>query len=119
MANSNTGQIVLIGAIGLAAVYLLTRRQTSTPLPYYPTQPTQPTQQTQTQQLLNWAKTQSAATTITNIIAGLDWSGIADMWGKIFGSDSSSDYSGGGTDVPYNPYPEYDPYNTGNGEYWV
>lgn len=112
MAN-NTGQIILIGAIGLAAVYLIANKPQS---PYYPQQPTVPQTQTQQQQLLNWANTQSPSTiqTITNIIKGLDWQGIADMWSKIFGSGSSSgDYSGGGTDVPYNPYPEYDPYNDG------
>lgn len=123
MAN-NTGQIVLIGAIGLAAVYLLTRRQPSSPAPYpyqqYPTQyPTQSTTQSQTQQLLQWAQTQASGSTIANVITGLDWQGIADLWGKIFGSSGTSNtYSGGGTDTPYNPYPEYNPYDTG-GEIWV
>lgn len=116
MAKSNTGQIVIIGAIGLAAVYLLTRRgqTTSPPLPY-----SAPTTQQQQQQLLQWANTQSAATTIANIIGGLDWQGIADMWGKIFGGSNHEDYSGGGTDSTTNPYQEYDPYNYNNGEYWV
>lgn len=122
MAN-NTGQIVLIGAIGLAAVYLLTRRQTSTQLPYYPyPQQQQPQTTTQTQQLLQWAQTQPAVSTITSIINNLDWQGIADMWGKIFGGSgsSSSDYSGGGTDTPYNPYQDLDPwYYGGSGEIWV
>lgn len=124
--TNNTGQIVLIGAIGLAAVYLLTRRQTSTPAPYYPYPgqqiPTQTTTQTQTQQLLDWAKTQVSGSTITNVISNLDWQGIADLWGKIFGSGGSSSgsgtYSGGGTDTIDNPYPEYDPYYTG-GDIWT
>lgn len=117
MAKSNTGQIVIIGAIGLAAVYLLTRRNTTTtqtPLPYAPPP------QTQQQQLLQWANTQSAASTIANIIKGLDWSGIADMWTKIFGGGSGNqDYSGGGTDVPHNPYQDLDPYNYNDGDIYV
>lgn len=122
---SNTGQLVILGAIGLAAVYLLTKRQTSTPAPYYPypgTQyPQQQTQQTQTQQLLQWAQTQASGSTIMNVISNLDWQGIADLWGKVFGSggSSSQDYSGGGSDSPYNPYSDLDPWNYGSGEIWV
>lgn len=112
---SNTGQIVIIGAIGLAAVYMLTK---SKPTPQTPITPSPSTIQQQQQQLLQWAQTQNAASTITSIIKNLDWNGIVDMFGKIFGSSSGSDYSGGGTDNPVNPYPQYDPYYTG-GEIWV
>lgn len=120
---SNTGQLVILGAIGLAAVYLITRQKSTaaTPYPYpYPQQP-QPTTQTQTQQLLQWAQTQASSSTIANVIGNLDWQGIADLWGKIFGSggSSSQDYSGGGTDVPYNPYSDLDPWNYNSGEIWV
>ncbi len=120
MGKSDTGQLVLIGAIGLAAVYLLTRRQTAAP-PQSPTQPATTTTQQQQQQLMNWAQTQSSATTISKIISGLDWQGISDMWSKIFGSSSSSpSYSGGGTDDIVNPYESYDPYNySNNSEYLV
>lgn len=120
MSKSNTGQLILLGAIGLGAVYLLTRnRSTNQGTTYYPQQPPPSTTTQQQNQLLAWAQTQASATTIMNIIKNLDWSGIADMWGKIFGSSGSQDYSGGGTDVPYNPYSEYDPYNYNDGEILV
>jgi len=121
MGKSNNGQLIILGAIGLAAVYLLTKRQsTNTGSTYYPTQPPPTTTTTQQNQLLQWAQTQASATTITNIIKSLDWAGIADMWSKLFGSGSSSqDYSGGGTDVPDNPYSEYDPYNYNDPSIWA
>jgi len=123
MSKSNTGQLIILGAMGLAAVYLLTRNHsTNQGSNYYPTQQPPPTTTTNQQnQLLQWAQTQASATTIANIIKGLDWSGIADMWGKIFGSSGSSsgDYSGGGTDVPDNPYSEYDPYNYNDPSIWA
>lgn len=115
---AKNGQILIIGAIGLAAVYLITRKQ-SIPPSYTP--PAQlPSPQQQQQQLLTWAQNQSAGSTIIDIVKNMDWSGIADMWGKIFGSgssNSSSDYSGGGYDSPNNPYQSYDPY--GSGEIYV
>jgi predicted metalloprotease len=118
MGKSNTGELVLFGALILGGIYMLTRNRSTTTSP---SMPTQPTVQQQTQQLQQWAQTQSAGSTILNIIKSLDFNQISDMWSKIFGSSGSStgDYSGGGTDVPYNPYPEYDPYNSNDGSIYA
>lgn len=90
MASKNNTKYLILAGAGLVAIWLLTRRTTTSvpaPSPYVAQQ-----------QLQQWAQTQSNSSLLQQVISNLSLDDILDFWDRVFGSGDSEDtYSGGGT----------------------